>query len=187
MTNSDKGKDKDSYQEEIDALKEEIERLKIKEDINNTTEKKIFCLNCNAEVKPGSKFCTKCGTVIEQNKSTNAILSNDRLARSSKVNNSAITQPSEYSDPSWDEIKSKRTTTGILGIIFGFLGVHKFILGYKTEGFILLGISVIGGIITCGLSIIVTDIIGIIEGIIILTKTPEEFKRLYIDKKTGWF
>ena len=98
-----------------------------------------------------------------------------------------IAQPSQYSDPSWDAIKSKRTTTGILGIIFGFLGVHKFILGYKTEGFILLGISVIGGIITCGISIIVTDIIGIIEGIIILTKTPEEFKRLYLDKKTGWF
>ncbi len=103
------------------------------------------------------------------------------------ANETVIAQPSKYSDPSWDEIKSKRTTTGIFGIIFGFLGVHKFILGYTTEGLLLLGISVIGGIITCGLSIIVTDIIGIIEGIIILTKTPEEFKRLYLDKKTAWF
>ena len=103
------------------------------------------------------------------------------------ANETVIAQPSKYSDPSWDEIKSKRTTTGIFGIIFGFLGVHKFILGYTTEGLLLLGISVIGGIITCGLSIIVTDIIGIIEGIIILTKTPEEFKRLYLDKKTEWF
>ena len=102
-------------------------------------------------------------------------------------NKTVTAQSSEYSDPSWDEIKSKRTTTGIFGIIFGFLGVHKFILGYTTEGLLLLGISVIGGIITCGLSIIVTDIIGIIEGIIILTKTPEEFKRLYLDKKTEWF
>ena len=102
-------------------------------------------------------------------------------------NETTIYQPSKYSDPSWDEIKSKRTSTGILGIIFGFLGVHKFILGYTAEGFILLGISVIGGIITCGIAIIVTDIIGVIEGIIILTKTPDEFKRLYLDKKTGWF
>jgi len=102
-------------------------------------------------------------------------------------NETVVAKPTQYSEASWDEIKSKRTTTGILGIIFGFLGVHKFMLGYKTEGFILLGISVIGGIITCGVSIIVTDIIGIVEGIIILTKTPEEFKRLYIDKKTGWF
>ena len=102
-------------------------------------------------------------------------------------NETVSVQPSQYSESSWDAIKSKRTTTGLLGIFFGFLGVHKFLLGYKTEGFILLGISVIGGIITCGFSIIVTDIIGIIEGIIILTKNPEEFKRIYLDKKRGWF
>tara|TARA_B100000424_G_C22693802_1_gene378958 strand:- start:149 stop:574 length:426 start_codon:yes stop_codon:yes gene_type:complete len=102
-------------------------------------------------------------------------------------NETISASPSQYSDPSWDAIKSKKTTAGLLGIFFGFLGVHKFILGYQKEGFILLGISVIGGIITCGAAIIVTDIIGIIEGIIILTKSPEEFKRLYLDKKTDWF
>ena len=96
-------------------------------------------------------------------------------------------KPSQSSDPKWDEIKSKRITAGILALFFGFLGVHKFILGYTAEGLILLLFSVVIGIITCGLSIIVTDMIGIIEGIIILTKTPEEFKRTYLDKKTGWF
>ena len=182
-------KDKDSYQEEINALKAELESIKGKKDKNNLKEQKIFCSNCNAEVKPGSKYCTKCGSIIGQNNKSNITPNKDRLssAKSSTVNDSLSTQPSQYSESSWDEIKSKRTTAGIFGIIFGFLGVHKFILGYKTEGFILLGISVIGGILTCGASIIVTDIIGIIEGIIILTKTPEEFKRLYIDKKTSWF
>ena len=29
-----------------------------------------------------------------------------------------------------DELKSRRTSIGVLGIIFGFLGVHKFMLGY---------------------------------------------------------
>tara|TARA_B000000565_G_C23558508_1_gene290456 strand:+ start:4 stop:561 length:558 start_codon:yes stop_codon:yes gene_type:complete len=185
MTNSNK--DKDSNQEEIDALKAEIEKLKAKEGTNNPKGNKIFCSNCNAEVKPGSKFCSKCGTVIDQNISTNAILSNDRLARSSKVNNSTITQPSQYSDPSWDEIKSKKTKTGIFAIFLGELGVHKFMLGYNTEGFILLGVSLIGGVITCGFALFVTAIIAVVEGIIILNKTPEEFKRLYLDKKTGWF
>ena len=180
-------KDKDSYQDEVDALKAELERLKANDGRNNSKEKKIFCSNCNAEVKPGSKFCTKCGSVIDQNKVSNEISSKDRLASSSTENNSLRTQPSQYTDPSWDAIKSKRTTTGVLGIIFGFLGVHKFMLGNNAEGFILLAITIIGGIITCGLSIIITDIIGIIEGIIILTKTPEEFKRLYIDNKKAWF
>ena len=102
-------------------------------------------------------------------------------------NETVSVQPSQYSESSWDAIKSKRTTTGILGIIFGFLGVHKFLLGYKTEGFILLGISVIGGIITCGGALAVTSIIALIESIMILTKTQEEFKRKYIDTKTPWF
>ena len=183
--------DKDSNQDEINDLKAEIKRLKAKENTSNFKEKKIFCSNCNAEAKPGSKYCVKCGTVIEQNNSSNDITSKDRLSssRTSKVNNSNSISPqsSQYSDPNWDEIKSKRTTTGVLAILFGELGVHKFILGYNTEGFILLAVSIIGGIITCGLAFIATAIIAIIEGIIILTKTPEEFKRLYIDKKTGWF
>ena len=48
-------------------------------------------------------------------------------------NETVSVQPSQYSESSWDAIKSKRTTTGLLGIFFGFLGVHKFLLGYKTE------------------------------------------------------
>jgi len=181
--------DKDSYQDEINNLKAEIKKLKAEENTSNFKEKQIFCSNCNAEVKPGSKYCGKCGTVIEQNKSSNDISSKDRLSSSkpSNVNDSLSPQSSQYSDPSWDDIKSKRTTAGVLAIIFGYLGVHKFILGYNPEGFILLAVSIFGGIITCGLALTITGIIGIIEGIIILTKTPEEFKRLYIDKKTGWF
>ena len=90
-------------------------------------------------------------------------------------------------DAEIEELKSRRTSIGILAIIFGFLGVHKFMLGYKREGFILLVVSIIGGVITCGIAIIVTDIIGIIEGIMILNKTPMQFKKTYIDRKTFWF
>ena len=180
-------KDKDSYQEEVDALKAEIERLKAKDGINNSEEKKIFCSNCNAEVKPGSKFCTKCGTVIDQNKSPNEISSNDRLARSSTVNISLGRQPSQYSDPSWDDIKSKRLSSGLLGIFFGAFGAHKFVLGYTQEGLIYLGVSILGGIITCGGALGVTSILALIESIMYLTKSPEEFKRTYIDNKKGWF
>ena len=91
------------------------------------------------------------------------------------------------SDPTLDEIKSKKTTAGIVGIFLGAFGGHKFVLGYKREGFIYLGVSVIGGIITCGGALAVTSIIALIESIMILTKTPEEFKRKYVDIKTPWF
>jgi TM2 domain-containing membrane protein YozV len=73
----------------------------------------------------------------------------------------------------------KKIAAGICGIVVGSLGVHKFILGYTTEGIIQLVISVL----TCGAG----GIIGIIEGIIYLTKSDEEFVRTYIQNKKGWF
>ena len=38
---------------------------------------------------------------------------------------------------------NKKVLAGVLAIILGSLGVHKFILGYQKEGFILLGASVV--------------------------------------------
>jgi TM2 domain-containing membrane protein YozV len=73
----------------------------------------------------------------------------------------------------------KKIAAGICGILLGGLGVHKFILGYTKEGIIQLVVSVL----TCGLG----SIIGLIEGIIYLTKSDEEFVATYITNKKGWF
>lgn len=73
----------------------------------------------------------------------------------------------------------KKLVAGICGIVIGWAGVHKFILGYTTEGIIQLVIS----LVTCGAG----GIIGIIEGIIYLTKSDEDFVRTYIQNKKGWF
>lgn len=79
--------------------------------------------------------------------------------------------------------ESKRVVAGILGILLGSLGIHKFILGYNTEGFILLGLTVL----TCGIGSALTGLIGLIEGIVYLTKSDEEFIHLYQANKKGWF
>jgi len=79
--------------------------------------------------------------------------------------------------------ESKRIVAGIVGILLGSLGVHKFILGYKTEGLILLGIT----IVTCGIGSALTGLIGLIEGIIYLTKSDEEFLYTYQANKKPWF
>ena len=73
----------------------------------------------------------------------------------------------------------KKIVAGLCGILLGWAGIHKFILGYTTEGIIQLVI----GLVTCGAG----GIIGIIEGIIYLTKSDEEFVRTYIQSKKGWF
>lgn len=83
--------------------------------------------------------------------------------------------------------ESKRVLAGILAIILGSLGVHKFVLGYTTEGLIMLVLTFIIGIITCGLSAWAVGIISLVEGIIYLTKSDEEFIQTYQVNKRGWF
>lgn len=73
----------------------------------------------------------------------------------------------------------KKVLAGVLGIFFGGFGVHKFVLGYTTEGLIQIAIT----IVTCG----VGSLVGLIEGIIYLTKSDEDFVRTYIQNKKGWF
>lgn len=78
---------------------------------------------------------------------------------------------------------SNKIAAGICGILLGPFGIHKFILGYTTEGIIML----LGTILTCGLGATVTSVIGLVEGIIYLTKSDEEFVNTYIVNKKGWF
>lgn len=78
---------------------------------------------------------------------------------------------------------SKKIAAGICGILLGAFGIHKFILGYTTEGLIMLLVTVL----TCGFGGLVMGIIGLIEGIIYLTKTDAEFDSIYVDGKKGWF
>ncbi len=82
--------------------------------------------------------------------------------------------------------ENKKILIGILSIVLGWLGVHKFILGYNTEGIILLVLGLLG-FFTCGLTSAISGIIGLIEGIIYLTKTDEEFYNTYQVGKKPWF
>lgn len=75
--------------------------------------------------------------------------------------------------------ENQRLLAGILAIVLGGFGVHKFILGYTKEGVTQIIITVV----TCGLG----SIIGLIEGIIYLTKSDEEFYQTYQVGKRGWF
>ena len=81
------------------------------------------------------------------------------------------------------EASNKKLAAGLLAIFLGSLGVHKFVLGYNTAGLIMLLVTVL----TCGIAGFVMGVIGIIEGIIYLTKTPEEFESIYIQNSKEWF
>ena len=78
---------------------------------------------------------------------------------------------------------SNKIPAGICGILLGGFGVHKFLLGYTGAGLIMLLVS----ILSCGSLYTVMHIIGLIEGIVYLTKTDDEFVRLYVDGRKEWF
>lgn len=87
--------------------------------------------------------------------------------------------------------ENKKILVGILAILVGSLGIHKFILGYNKEGFILLGITVVGMVLSCvGVGVFLVwaaGLIGLIEGIIYLTKSDAEFYNTYQVGKKPWF
>ncbi len=128
-----------------------------------------------------SRYCTKCGAI------------NDDTAQYCLTCQAPLTpvsdgyQPMQSVNPGgsgamtdWKaQGADKKIVAGIFAIVLGWAGVHKFILGYTTEGIIQLVI----GLLTCGLS----NIIGIVEGIIYLTKSDEEFVRTYVQGRKGWF
>ena len=92
-----------------------------------------------------------------------------------------------YQTPPQLEIKppgsEKKIPAGILGILLGSLGVHKFYLGYTTAGIIMLLVSVL----SLGFLSPIMAIIGLVEGIIYLTKSDQDFYNTYIAEQKQWF
>ena len=78
-----------------------------------------------------------------------------------------------------EDTSSKKMVAGLLGILLGGWGIHKFYLGMTGAGVIQIVIT----FVTCGLG----GIIGLIEGIIYLTKSDEDFHQTYIVEQKGWF
>ena len=72
--------------------------------------------------------------------------------------------------PATASYEKDRTVAGILAILLGGLGVHKFYLGQTGMGLLYL----------CFSWTFIPAIIGFVEGILYLTKSDEEFQRKYV-------
>ena len=92
--------------------------------------------------------------------------------------------PQGYPQAGSGQIGAKsKVAAGILGILLGAFGAHKFYMGWTKEALIMLLVS----ILTCGFGAIVMGPIGLIEGIIYLTKSDQEFYQLYEVGGKTWF
>ena len=130
-----------------------------------------YCTKCGAVDDDTAQFCTTCQAVLSP-------VSGGYQPMQS------VNQGTPGAITDWKAMGAdKKVLAGILGIVVGAFGVHKFVLGYTTEGIIMLLITVL----TCGIFAIVPSVIGIVEGIIYLTKSDEEFVMTYLQSKKGWF
>ena len=123
-----------------------------------------YCTKCGAQNDDLAQYCSNCQTALGP-------LSGGGYQPMQTVNPGPVMN--------WQAMGAdKKLGAGLCGILLGGFGVHKFILGYTNEGIIQLVLGFL-----CG----VGWIIGLIEGIIYLTKSDEEFVRTYIHSKKGWF
>jgi TM2 domain-containing membrane protein YozV len=98
----------------------------------------FVCVNCGVLIKEGARFCQVCGAESNPN-ALFCIKCGARLG---------------------SQLLRSKIVAGVLGIVLGGFGVHRFYLGYTGIGIIQLIVT----IITCG----VGALWGFIEGILIL-------------------
>lgn len=125
----------------------------------------MFCKYCGQELQEGASFCASCGNKVEH------IHYNCPNCGYEADASTQICPSCGYEIPPRVEKKihkKSKLIAGLLGIIVGSFGVHNFYLGYSSKGFIQL-VMTLCGIFTCGISSLIAEIWGIIEGIMILT------------------
>ncbi|WP_135228837.1 TM2 domain-containing protein [Deinococcus fonticola] len=117
-------------------------------------------------------------------------------------------QPVPYSPPQQayrsGDVSQKKLIAGLLAIFLGSFGVHKFYLGMNNPGIIMLGVNVgswivafvlgflmfiVGLGLTLPLAAMISSalgLLGLIEGILYLTKSDTDFEREYLIGKKPW-
>ena len=84
-----------------------------------------------------------------------------------------------FQNPSPIYRDNKKVLAGVLAIMLGGFGIHKFILGYTKEGVL----QILMSFFSCGLA----SVIHFVEWIIYLTKSDEEFYQIYQVGRRPWF
>lgn len=116
------------------------------------------CPNCGAGVPAGVTTCPKCGGGIERAATTPPPMPAAPIQVVVQVGSTPTVPAAVPGAP-----KSK-IAAGLLGIFLGWLGVHRFYLGYNGIGVCQLLLTVL----TCGYGAILSGIWGLVEGILIL-------------------
>lgn len=113
----------------------------------------MFCSNCGNQIVAGASFCASCGTPVP--------------AAGQAAPQAA---PQAQYAPNYGQANTSGTSriaAGVLGIVLGGIGVHKFYTGKIGAGILYLIFFWTG----------IPAIAGLVEGIIYLTQDEATFQR----------
>ena len=79
-----------------------------------------------------------------------------------------------------------RIAAALLAFFLGSLGAHKFYIGKSNAGLVMLAISSTG-VVLAGIPMMAMGLIALIECVIYLTKSQDEFEATYVKGPKAWF
>ncbi len=124
-----------------------------------------ICPKCGSRYSDSEVFCSQCGTQLNQYEQTPPPYGPQQT---SFARDNAF-------DSAGPEGKS-RGIAALLAIIIGCLGIHYFYLNKTAAGFICILLT----IVTCG----IWQIITLIQGILMLCMTNDDFERKYVQSQS---
>ena len=128
-----------------------------------------ICVNCGFQKGKGGNYCSHCGQPMEPNQMY--CMSCGFKMGPVSSNGGAVSY------------EKNRLVAVFFAFFLGYLGIHKFYLGYTKQGVIMLLVSVL----TFGIGLFVMAVIALVEFGIYLSKSDEDFDRIYVQGKRGWF
>ena len=123
----------------------------------------VACMGCGCDPLKGEKFCRHCGSAL-----------NPGQIVCVKCGHAVRRQGEDVSGATGEVCKSRTTAA------------HEFYLGNSNSAIIRLVVYIVGGVLMCVPSFVLS-MISIIEGIIYLAKSDEEFDEVYVKGKRAWF
>lgn len=157
----------------------------------------MICKNCSTNYDDNAPYCPYCGAPNDMAHSSRQSQNeyynpNAQQGGQYYYNGQPNTQQPNYQyqqDMNYNpqqmntEPTKEKIVAGLLAILIGTLGIHKFYLGYTKSGIIMLLVS----LLTFGVGAPVMAVISLIEGILYLTKSDAEFYQTYVQNKKEWF
>ncbi|MEF3698963.1 TM2 domain-containing protein [Desulfolutivibrio sp.] len=79
-----------------------------------------------------------------------------------------------------------KVIAALLAFFLGGFGIHKFYLGYKKQGLIMLLVFLFGFILA-GIPSMIIGLVSLVECFMYISKSDAEFRRVYVEGSKPWF